>query len=980
MKIATRFMKELPKFFDYKTREPEIAKNWHETGVFVFQPKKEPSFKIDTPPPTVSGLLHMGHVFSYVQTDFIARYKRLMGFNVFYPIGFDDNGLPTERLVEKQTGKKVGKNATKEEFVEECFKVIEEAEKEFEALFRQIGLSVDFGLKYQTIAPTTAQISQASFIELYNKGLIYQKFAPVYWDTTDKTALAQADIEEKEVESYEVRYKAFIGKEEVHIMTTRPEMLPACLCVLFHPEDERYAKFEGKEITLPFEGLKVKMHADKDVSREKGTGLVMCCAFGDMQDKVWIERHDLWHKIPYIEIDENGIPTLSINATPREYAKRKGLFIGGTVNESTRNLISDEGLLQNEFFKKEDGKLAKVEEGREMIIKHLLAKGFIVGSKPEMSFEEALAEPSVKLNKIKHFVKCGERSGKPVEILLKNQWFASLMPFKRDLFEVIKKIDFHPAHMKLRLQQWIEGLNQDWCISRDRFFGISVPFRTFEIEDNVSRETLLEIQKDFYKEVFTPLAKKFGGVINENHFEMEAEVLHELMESPEFINIEDEFTISGFDLEVKNIGIQKYTIILHRSFEGLFNELLKGQAELINEKSFLITDEKLPQLNKLIEEKKEILKEMGVENLTIKTESLVLDTWFTSSLTPEIAWKSFTETPVFDLRPQAHEIIRTWAFYTISKAYLHSLELKSVTKKPDSKQEFNSREFFRMKENPKIIPWKNVMLSGWCLASDKTKMSKSKGNVITPSALIAEKGVDAIRLWCASSALGVDTAYSEPLLELGKKFINKLWNVAKFVQMKAHELKQNAEITEAFDKWIIAELGQVLLEYKAFMEKFEYSKALDVLNDFFWKSFCDNYLEVIKVRYYGLEALIYKENRPKNPSEVVAKQQSCLKTVQKIYNALLLLYAPFTPFITEELQSNIHEVGGLQKLQLPSFPKLPASEEALKVIEAIRKHKTEKSLAMNAKLEHFTFKTTHNLEIFLEDLKNVTGVLEFQFN
>ena len=461
---------------------------------------------------------------------------------------------------------------------------------------------------------------------------------------------------------------------------------------------------------------------------------------------------------------------------------------------------------------------------------------------------------------------------------------------------------------------------------------------------------------------------------------MEAEVLHELMESPEFINIEDEFTVSGFDLEVKNIGIQKYTIVLHRSLEGLFNELLKDKSELINEKSFLLTDEKLPQLNKLMEDKKEILQEMGMKNLTIKTESLVLDTWFTSSLMPEIAWKSFEDTPVFDLRPQAHEIIRTWTFYTISKAYLHSLELKSPSKMPDARNEFNSREFFRMKENPKIIPWKNVMLSGWCLAADKTKMSKSKGNVITPSALIAEKGVDAIRLWCASSALGVDTAYSEPLLELGKKFVNKLWNVAKFVKMKAHELKKTAEITETFDKWIIAELGQVLTQYKGFMEKFEYSKALDVLNEFFWKSFCDNYLEIIKVRYYGLEALIYKENPPKNPAEVAQKQQSCLKAVNQVFNALLLLYSPFTPFITEELQNNIHQIGGLQKLQLPSFPKLEASEEALRVIEAVRKHKTEQSLSMNAKLEHFEFKTTHNLDIFLEDLKNVTGVLKFKFN
>lgn len=397
-------MKELGKFFDYKKREKEIAKEWKEGGVFAFKQGRQPLFTIDTPPPTVSGSLHMGHVFSYVQADVIARYKRLCGFNVFYPIGFDDNGLPTERLVEKLTGKKAMKNSTKEEFVEECYKVVEASEKEFEELFTSIGLSVDFGLKYQTISPKTAEISQNSFIDLYNKGLIYKKLAPVYFDVVDKTALAQADIEEKEMEGFEVTYKALIEIkqntfEKVEIMTTRAEMMPACVCVLYNPQDGRYTKFAGKKILLPSLGsaykLEVPLIADEDVSIEKGTGLVMCCAFGDMQDKIWIERHNLWHHIP------------------QRYVNAQGMPLGSTKEpecEVTQNLITDDGFLNDDLYKKEDGKFMKVEEGWKFILEKMVKAGVPSGmnAHTNFEFEEALAMPHIKLNKISHYVKCGK--------------------------------------------------------------------------------------------------------------------------------------------------------------------------------------------------------------------------------------------------------------------------------------------------------------------------------------------------------------------------------------------------------------------------------------------------------------------------------------------------------------------------------------------------------------------------------------------
>ena len=960
-------MKEISKFFDYKIREKQIADSWKSNNFYKFK-NQEPSFKIDTPPPTVSGVLHMGHVFSYVQADIIARYKRMMGFDVFYPIGFDDNGLPTERLVEKQTGKKVGKNASKEEFIAECFSVVNQAEVEFEDLFSRIGLSVDFSLKYQTISPKTAEISQNSFIDLWNKGLIYQKLAPVYWDTTDKTALAQADIEDKEIEGLQITYKALIELEnekfeKVEIMTTRAEMIPACVCVLYNPKDERYIKFAGKKVLLPCNGVEYKLEvpliADEDVLIEKGTGLVMCCAFGDMQDKIWIERHNFWSNIKKWKC--------------------------GITGEETQNLISDNGFLNSSLFTKEDGKAMKVEEGRKFMIEKLLSKALIVGADFNTSFEEGLNNSNIKLSKVVHSVKCGERSGKPVEILFKNQWYLSILPFKRDLLELIKKIDFHPSYMKVRLEKWIEGLNQDWCISRDRFFGIAVPVRKFEFTDNVSRETLLNIKNDFIMETFTPFIKKAGGRILENSFEIEEKTLAQLMEGEEYLQFEDSFVLNGLDLEIKNIGINKYSIEINRNLDGIFTELLNQFNVKLEEGIFILTDKKTAELEKEIIEKKEIFEEIGISNLTIKTEELVFDTWFTSSVSPQVAWGDLMECPVFDLRPQAHEIIRTWAFYTIVKSYFHSLERKLEEKKPDAKKPFNSREFFRMKQNPNIIPWKNVMLSGWCLASDKTKMSKSKGNAITPLDLIAEKGVDVIRLWCGSSSLGMDTAYNEDLLDSGKKFTNKLWNAFKFFNLKQTELKNNANIFVSFDKWIVNKLHSVMEEYKKQMNAFEYSKAKDVLDSFFWNDLCDNYLEIIKVRYYGLEALIYKENPPLNPDEVIQKQQSCLKALEVVLKGILALYAPFAPFITEEISKmffgkSVHEMGSFLNFEVPKLNPEEGISDALQVIDAVRKHKAENSLSMNSVIENFTLEISSDLSYYVEDLKNVTGVTHFNFN
>lgn len=884
------------KFFEYKERENIISQTWEKKKIYKAHEGKGLSFKIDTPPPTVSGELHMGHVFSYVQADIIARFKRMQGYSVFYPIGFDDNGLPTERLVEKLAQKKVGRNSTRDEFIKECHKIVDKSEKEFEEMFKKIGLSVDFDLKYQTISSTTSEISQTSFINLYKKGLVYQKLAPVYFDTVDKTALAQADIEDKEIAGYEVVFKARVkgidDSTSLEIMTTRPEMLPACKAVLFHPDDARYKNLYGKKALLPtiiinekleYE-LEVPFIPDFEVIMDKGTGLVITCAFGDIQDKIWLERHKL---------------------------------------EISSNLISEDGRLIDALFTKtsvapdakEEHSYMKVSEGRKFIIEKMLQAGLIVGSLPDTELATALSEPHIKLNSIIHYVKCGERSGHPIEILLKNQWYVRVLPFRENLHQVIKKIDFHPAYMKVRLEKWIEGLNQDWCISRERFFGINIPFREWEF-----------------------------------------------LKDPNDISIPDALYL---------------------------NEMVLAEGGTpIDENRFLATEKQISCIEEKISREREVLKEKGIHSLQIKNSNLVLDTWFTSALTPHIATGFLSSANIFDLRPQAHEIIRTWAFYTILVCYLHSLKLKNNM--VEISPTFDLSNFAPQNEEKLNVPWKNVMLSGWCLAADKSKMSKSKGNVITPLNLISEKGTDVLRLWCASSSLGSDTAYSMQALEPGQKFISKLWNAAKFAHSGIKKLIPSAQITESFDKWIMCILHKTLKEYEIYMEKFEYSKAKEVLDTFFWNIFCDNYIEIIKVRYYGLEAIIYRDAPPANPINVIKGQQSAFLALKYIFHAITLLYAPFAPFITEDIYNAIYEdnigsphaQGSLKGFTLPYFQE--EGELPIKIIEKVRKFKTENMMPLNSAIT--TFKVGLNsgealsLSPFLEDLKNVTGVKNFIFS
>lgn len=695
---------------DPKIIEPRIRALWEEQQTYTWDPQtpREDIFTIDTPPPTVSGNLHIGHFFSYTQTDFIARFQRMRGKSVFYPLGFDDNGLPTERLVEKIKGIKAT-NMDRNQFIDLCRDIIPPEEEKFRQLFKTMGLSIDWSQEYRTISPYATKISQMSFLDLLNKGKVYRKLAPTIWDSQDQTALAQSDLIDTELPGVMYQIKFYGEKGDIlPIATTRPELIPAAVALFYHPDDIRYNNLVNQWAYTPREKIKIPILADSQVDMNKGTGLVMCSTFGDTTDVHWWKTHNLPLKII---LDKAGKIN---NSGPRE-------FLGLTVPEARKlmvKLLSDDQLI-------------------------------------------------ISQTNIQHQVKCGERSGSPVEILVTNQWMIKILEEKDNLMVRARECKWHPSHMKDKIDQWIGDLNCDWCISRQRFFGIPFPV--------------------------------------------------------------------------------------------WYSERLGEEGKLI-----------LPSLDQLPLDPL-IHTPAGYTREEIQPETDIMDTWATSSLTPQLnsGWDTdpIRHQKLFpaDLRPQAHEIIRTWAFYTIAKSHLHH----------------------------DTIPWKNLMISGWCLAEDKTKISKSKQNAsCDPATLMAEHGVDAMRYWATSAKLGNDIIFSLEIIRGGKKLINKLFNAAKFAALyfPHHNINGNV-ITNIMDLWIISELTTTIENVTREFSNFEYYEARKCLETFFWSDFCNQYLEIIKYR-------LYDKDHP--------EYGSAITTLYYVLKTILKLFAPFLPYTTEEIYQKLY--------------------------------------------------------------------------
>lgn len=893
-------MSGLTKKYQFQETEKKWQEFWEENKIYKWDSaaNREDTYVIDTPPPTVSGMLHMGHVFSYVQADFIARYQRMKGKTIYYPMGFDDNGLPTERLVEKV--KKIkGSKIARPEFVSLCKEVSQTARKEFRELFTSIALSVDWDEEYNTISDQTRQISQMSFLDLYHKNLTELKLEPCYWDVIDQTALSQVDIEDKELTSH-MNYIPFgleNSQNTITIATTRPELIPACVALFVHPEDEKYQHLIGTNaITSLFE-VKIPILGDVNVSIEKGTGAVMCCTFGDIMDVMWWKQHKLDSRIIL-----------------NKYGKIKDVFNkeSNDYDSDIESTIEQNANISNykKYYTDIIGK--KVVDARSHIIEKLREHNLLI-----------------KQEELTHPVKCAERSGSPIEIILTKQWFIKILDQKETLLKKAAEINWHPKYMKSRIDQWINGLSYDWCISRQRFFGVPFPIWYLFDHDKL----------------------KAGLPLGSGEPSRLQQYIQSLGEPDKYIVAKKE------DLPIDPCNIAKHEKVFEK--EGYKLHQISG--------IYYLTDQD------------------GKEWI-IRPEQDVMDTWATSSVSPQISSQSITKDYTLgnyeqrhqklfpaDLRPQAHEIIRSWAFYTIVKAQLH--------------------------EN--TIPWKNIMISGWCLASDKTKMSKSKGNVVTPINLINEKGTDIVRYWAANSSLGSDTAYSEDVLSIGKKLINKLWNASKFCMIHIDNIKKdisspktdidNNYICYTTDLWLLSQLADTIEKCEAAFEQYEYAKAIEHIEFFFWHDFCDNYLEIIKARAYGDIDNLRNYNPDITQEEVNKGKISSSHTIFHSLETILRLLAPFIPHITEELYSIIFPNNLGRSIhtentwpQISQYPHIGSSiiqgKFILDVMELVRKEKSNHSLSLKTEIKSLEIYKNNNLmkinDDIISDLASVCNARE----
>ena len=724
-------------------------------------------FSIDTPPPTVSGTLHIGHVFSYTHTDIVARYKRLRGYEVFYPMGYDDNGLATERFVEKKNNTKAHL-MKRSEFIELCSREAHEAEKGFKALWLEMGLSVDWSTLYTTISSDAQKISQYSFIDLYNKGFAYRRSEPSLYCTSCQTAVAQAELDSIEMKSTfnNVEFKVE-GGESFIVATTRPELLPAVSAVLFHPSDERYRSFIGKQAIVPLFNHKVALLPDDKVDPAKGSGIVMCATFGDMMDVQWFKKHQL---------------------PLRQAVGRDGKWTALT------------GPLEG----------MRVHEARKKVLELLQEAGLLKGQAP-----------------LTHHVATHERCKQEIEYLVLSQWFIKILEHKEDFLAMGEKIVWRPDFMKARYRDWVKNLHWDWCISRQRFFGI--PFPVWHCE-NCQQVICAEV-KDL---PIDPQEKAYPG----------------------------------------------------------------GKCP-------------------------------SCSSTNLRPDTDVMDTWNTSSLTPQINMKwpdtsSKLKMPM-SMRPQAHDIIRTWAFYTIIKAFYHNQE----------------------------IPWESIMISGHVLAG-KEKISKSLGNEkMTPQGLLQTYSPDVVRYWTASGKLGADTAYSENQLKIGQRLVTKLWNALRFCSdfIEQGKIATRPAASDALNQWIMHTFAQTVASYQQRFDLYEYSEALELVEKFFWQNFCDNYLEMIKDRI--LHPQLYSQ----------AELESTRYAVYEVCFGLLQLYAPFIPYVTEKLyQLLFKEAEGSVSLHVSLLDEArfavtyPASvatiDKVMFVISQVRRIKSEQHVSLKTPLKH----------------------------
>jgi len=725
---------------------------WEDAGTYRFDRSRPRSevYSIDTPPPTVSGSLHIGHVFSYTHTDVIARFQRMRGKAVFYPMGWDDNGLPTERRVQNYYGvrcdpslpydpafqppaapPKQPVSISRPNFVELCGRLTAEDEKAFETLWRYLGLSVDWAGTYATIDGRAQRVSQTAFLRLLGRGLAYQLEAPMLWDVDFRTAVAQAELEDREQPGayHRVRF-ARAGGTFVDIDTTRPELIPACVALVAHPDDARYQPLFGTEVVTPVFGVRVPVRAHPLADPEKGTGIAMICTFGDLTDVTW------WREL--------SLPVRAViqpNGTLGPVTWGAEGWLSDDVDRATTAYATLAGL--------------PATKARVRMVELLRESGDLIG------------EP----RPITHPVKFFEKGDRPLEIVTSRQWFIKTMECRDALLARGRELQWHPDFMRHRYETWVNGLAGDWCISRQRFFGVPIPL-------------WYPVRPDGTIDYRAPIAPS-----------------------------ETRLPIDP------STDVPEGYMPAQRDQPGGFT----GDPD-------------------------------------------VMDTWATSSLTPQIAGGWLDDPDLFarvfpmDLRPQGQDIIRTWLFTTVLRSELEHGSL----------------------------PWSNTAISGWVLDPDRKKMSKSKGNVVTPSGLLEEFGSDGVRYWAANVRPGGDPAFDpkDPgQIKIGRRLAIKLLNAARFALLQA---EPRGPITEPLDRGMLTALAELVAESTTQLEAYDYARVLERVEVFFW-AFCDDYLELVKARRYG-------DFGPEGAASANSAMTLAL-------DVMLRLFAPYMPFVTEEVWS-----------------------------------------------------------------------------
>ncbi len=787
---------------------------WEHDGIYRFDASvpREQVFSIDTPPPTVSGSLHMGHIFSYTHTDTIARYQRMAGKSVFYPMGWDDNGLPTERRVQNYYGvrcdptqpyqagfeppfrgdppkKHQAVPISRANFLELCDELIEQDEQVFEALFQRLGLSVDWNHHYTTIDERSRRISQRAFLRNVAAGQAYSHEAPTLWDIDFRTAVAQAEMEDRERPGayHKIPFRRTDGTGSVEIDTTRPELLAACVALVAHPDDERFQPLFGTTVEVPLYGQQVEIMAHELAQPDKGTGIAMICTFGDTTDVTWWRELDLGIR-PIIGRDGRLLPDAPDGVDPDAYA----LIAGKYPNQAQR-----------------------------AVVEQLVEQDLVIG------------EP----RPVQHPVKFYERGERPLEIVTSRQWYIRNGGRDTDLRAALvargHEVTWHPRHMRHRYENWVEGLNGDWLVSRQRFFGVPIPI-WYPLDASG------EPQYD------APLTPSEGQLPIDPSAD----------------------TPSGYSADQRDQP---------NGFTG---------------------------------------------------DTDVFDTWATSSLTPEIAglWEEGDDNELFDLifpmdvRPQGHDIIRTWLFSTMTRSH----------------HEFGT------------APWQHAALSGWILDPDRKKMSKSKGNVVTPMDLFDIHGTDAVRYWAASGRPGVDTAFSEDQMKVGRKLANKLLNVTKFVLSfpepagTAGSAALSDIVIDPIDRSMLAKLDDVIAEATTGFAAFDYARALERSEAFFWW-FCDNYVELVKGRAYG----------SRGPDAA----NSALRALREALGSIQRLFAPIIPFGTEEAWSWWHDTS-IHAATWPTPSGLGGDagliDPVIEALQQVRRAKTEAKQSQKAQVAALT--------------------------